>query len=238
MAIGEWSDTDFGALPSVVVAAHELKSPLALIRQMSLMLEEGELSEAESSRLQKQISLNAEQALSLVSDLSQTANLSPGLFPLEPVNPFSVCRQIASETRSMQFFYGKQITWPRSRRRNDLVVANRDLLGRILANFINNAVRYSESGIDIQIKVAKKGDMVRFAVRDYGPRISKAEYRRLIDQMSRRKSTRTRPDSSGLGVYVASQFAKAMDGRIGLLRHMDGLTFYVELPISRQMSLI
>jgi integral membrane sensor signal transduction histidine kinase len=49
---------------------------------------------------------------------------------------------------------------------------------------------------------------------------------------------RTRPESSGLGIYVANQFARAMNGRIGLIRHRDGLTFYVEMPISRQLSLI
>lgn len=66
--------------------------------------------------------------------------------------------------------------------------------------------------------------------------MSLREYRRLTDEMEKRKSIRTRPESSGLGIYVASQFAQAMDGEIGLIRHRDGLTFYVELPLSRQLS--
>ena len=43
MTSNQWSDREFGALPSVVVAAHELKTPLALMRQLSLLLSEGSL---------------------------------------------------------------------------------------------------------------------------------------------------------------------------------------------------
>lgn len=235
----EWSNDDAGMLPSVIVAAHELKSPLALIRQMSLLLESTDnLSADRREKLQKQITTVSDQALSLVSDLSRSANLSPSLFPLEPVNPLSVCRQIASETKALEGFYNKNITWPKSRRRSELMVGNRELLTRILSNFINNAIRYSEGGVDIQVKVSRRGKNMRLGVRDFGPKITKRDYQKMVDSIENKKTARTRPDSSGLGVYVASQFAKSMGGEIGLLRHSDGLTFYVELPISQQMSLI
>jgi signal transduction histidine kinase len=47
-----------------------------------------------------------------------------------------------------------------------------------------------------------------------------------------------RPESSGLGLYISGQFADAMQGTIGAVRHRDGATFYVELPASRQMNLL
>ena len=90
----------------------------------------------------------------------------------------------------------------------------------------------------IRVTIRQIGSTLRILIRDHGPMMSRADYARLVDEMERRKSVRTRPDSSGLGVYVASQFAKAMGGTIGLIRHRDGLTFYVELPISQQMSLL
>ena len=42
----------------------------------------------------------------------------------------------------------------------------------------------------------------------------------------------------GLGLYIASQFAEAMHGKIGAIRHKDGATFYVELQASSQMTLL
>ena len=238
MAGREWSDADFGGLPSVLVAAHELKTPLALIRQMALLLDDDLTSEADKKRIQQRIIQTSEQALQLTVDLANSANLTPSLFPLEPVNPLALCQQIAAETRLSAALYGRKISWPQRGRNSRLILANRTLLGRILANFLNNALKYTEDGSEIKVSVKAVGGAVRLSVRDFGPMMSLKEYRRLLDEMDVRKTVRTRPESSGLGIYVASQFARAMNGQIGLIRHRDGLTFYVDMPISRQLSLL
>lgn len=238
MAGREWSDANFGGLPSVLVAAHELKTPLALIRQMALLLDDDLTSLADKKRIQQRIIQTSEQALQLTVDLANSANLTPSLFPLEPVNPLALCQQIAAETRLNAVLYGRKISWPQRGRNSRLILANRTLLGRILANFLNNALKYTEDGSEIKVSVTAVGGAVRLSVRDFGPMMSLKEYRRLIDEMDARKTMRTRPESSGLGIYVASQFARAMNGQIGLIRHRDGLTFYVEMPISRQLSLL
>ena len=238
MAGREWSDADFGGLPSVLVAAHELKTPLSLIRQLTLMLGDDLTSEADKKQIQQRIIQASEQALQLTVDLANSANLTPSLFPLEPVNPLAICQQMAAETRFNVVLYGRKISWPRSGRNSRLILANRTLLGRILANFLNNALKYTEDGSEIKVSVTAAKEAVRLSVRDFGPMMSLKEYRRLLDEMELRKTVRTRPESSGLGIYVASQFARAMNGQIGLIRHRDGLTFYVDMPISRQLSLL
>lgn len=234
----KWSD-EYAALPSVLVAAHELKAPLALVRQLSLLLEDGELSAAEAQALQRQVRLTTERALRTVTDLSQTAQLTPSLFPLEPVNPLAVCRQLMQEMAPMMALYQRRISWPSgSMRRSRLVVANQVLLGRVVMNFLDNALRYTEESAAIEVRVASRGQAMRLSVRDFGPMMSRQEYRRLLDTLEQRKTVRTRPESSGLGVYIAAQFARAMGGRIGLIRHRDGLTFYIDMPLSEQLSLL
>ena len=238
MAGKEWSDDDFGGLPSVLVAAHELKTPLALIRQMALLLDDDLTITADKKQIQQRIIQTSEQALQLTADLANSANLTPSLFPLEPVNPLALCQQIAAETRFNAVLYGRKISWPQRGRNSRLILANRTLLGRMLANFLNNALKYTEDGSEIKVSVTAAKEAVRLSVRDFGPMMSLKEYRRLVDEMESRKTVRTRPESSGLGIYVASQFARAMNGQIGLIRHRDGLTFYVDMPISRQLSLL
>ena len=237
MTSNQWSDRDFGALPSVVVAAHELKAPLALMRQLSLLLADDSLDVIEARRISQQVTQAAERALALVGDLANTANLSPMLFPLEPVNPLAVCQQIAQEMRPALSLYDRRVEWPQVRTAQ-LIVANQTLLGRVLANFLENALRYSDPSATVRVNVRRRRDVVRLGIRDFGPMMSLKEYRRLIDEMESQKSVRTRPESSGLGVYVASQFARAMGGKIGMIRHRDGLTFYIDLPQSRQLSLL
>ena len=205
---------------------------------MALLLDDDLTSEADKKQLQQRIVQTSEQALQLTVDLANSANLTPSLFPLEPVNPLAICQQMAAETRFNAVLYGRKISWPRSGRNNRLILANRTLLGRILANFLNNALKYTEDDSEIKVSVKAVDGAVRLSVRDFGPMMSLKEYRRLLDEMDARKTVRTRPESSGLGIYVASQFARAMNGQIGLIRHRDGLTFYVDMPISRQLSLL
>ena len=177
----------------------------------------------------------SDRSLQLVNDLSHVGNLQPALFPLEPTNPLAVCRRLHVGISPMAEMYGRDIIWPKNRR-VDLVSANSRLLGSVLSNFIDNALKYSQENMPIRVKIIQKDGATRMVVRDHGPQISLKEYRRLVDEMEQLKSIKTRPDSSGLGVYIAAQFARAMGAEIGLIRHRDGVSFYIDLVKSGQLS--
>ena len=63
-------------LPFLVTASHELKSPLALVRQLALSLEDGQADGPEQAEIVKQILLTSERALRLTTDLSRSARAS------------------------------------------------------------------------------------------------------------------------------------------------------------------
>jgi len=93
--------------------------------------------------------------------------------------------------------------------------------------------------VELKAGSRARGDQIRIAVRDYGPSIPP----RLWEQLQKRLGTdvqvlHARPQSSGLGLYVAGKFANAMQGRIGATRHHDGATFYVDINASTQLSLL
>ena len=235
MSRGIWNEQDFAKLPSLSVAAHELKSPITLMRQLALAIQSGELSPDEERQFSDMLVMMSDRSLQLVNDLSHVGNLQPALFPLEPTNPLAVCRRLHVGISPMAEMYGRDIIWPKNRR-VDLVSANSRLLGSVLGNFIDNALKYSQENMPIRVKIVQKDGATRIAVRDHGPQISLKEYRRLIDEMEQLKSIKTRPDSSGLGVYIAAQFARAMGAEIGLIRHRDGVSFYIDLTKSGQLS--
>ena len=235
MSRGIWNEQDFAKLPSLSVAAHELKSPITLMRQLALAIQSGELSPDEERQFSERLVMMSDRSLQLVNDLSHVGNLQPALFPLEPTNPLAVCRRLHVGISPMAEMYGRDIIWPKNRR-VDLVSANSRLLGSVLGNFIDNALKYSQENMPIRVKIIQKDGATRMVVRDHGPQISLKEYRRLVDEMEQLKSIKTRPDSSGLGVYIASQFARAMGAEIGLIRHRDGVSFYIDLVKSGQLS--
>ena len=94
-------------ISSVSVAAHELKSPLVLLRQLSLDLASGELSDNERTRVMEQLVQVSEKALRLTSDLTRAERLQSSLFPLEPVNPISVCDDVTYELQRLYQAHGR-----------------------------------------------------------------------------------------------------------------------------------
>jgi len=231
----------FSGLPSVVIAAHELKSPLTLVRQLSLMLEEGNVSPSEQKRILRQISLTSERALRLTSDLTKSVRLPDALFTLEPINPHQLCEDVIRELTPLFEAHGRKVQLS-SCRKSLLLVANRDLLRRIVMNLSDNALNYTEGNSSVQIKIGtyNYGKTVRLGVRDYGPAVSIDLFRTLKTKLTNISSTPiyARPQSSGLGLYIVSQFADAMNGKVGVTRHRDGATFYVDLQASKQLSLL
>lgn len=224
----------------LTAAAHELKAPLALVRQLSLRLQDEHISDTQKLKLLQQISLTSERALRLTSNLTKVARLEDALFVLEPINPEQLCRDVVSELTPLFEAYGKKLQ-VKGRRHPLLLVANRDLLRRILLGFSDNALHYTEPGtaVHLQIRAFKKAGIVRIGVRDFGPALSSDMWHKLQKKLDvAPQAVHARPESSGLGLYIASQFAEAMNGKIGAQRHKDGATFYVELQASSQLSLL
>lgn len=230
----------FGDLSFLVTAAHELKAPLSLVRQLSLSLESSDLSQDERERLVHQIMLTSERALRLTTDLTRASRLEDSLFDLEPINPQQICEEVAHELQPLYAARGREIRVA-SRYRPVLAVANKDLLRRIMLNFGDNALHYGESEhpVELHTRLYDGGTKIRMGVRDYGPAVPADIWRRLQAHIGTdTQLLHARPQSSGLGLYVAGQFASVMDGRIGATRHRDGATFYVDLSASTQLSLL
>ena len=232
--------TLFGDLPFLVTAAHELKSPLSLVRQLALGLESGAMGEQERERMLRQIILTSERALRLTTDLSRSSRLEDSMFDLQPINPQQICEEVAHELSPLYAARGREIQVA-SHRRSMLVVANYDLLRRIMLNFGDNALHYTDSSapVELRARVHDHGKRIRLGVRDYGPAVPKDAWQRLHDSLGKDTQVlHSRPQSSGLGLYVAGQFANAMQGTIGATRHRDGATFYVDIDASTQLSLL
>lgn len=222
-----------------MVAAHELKSPLSLIRQLALALEGGDVSAAECERLYAQIRLTSERALRLTSDVTRSVRAGETLFDLEPLNPLNLCDDVAHELAPLYKAHGRTIA-VQHRTQAPLVVANRDLLRRVLLNFGDNALHYAGDHMPVELSVRSHQERVRVGVRDYGPALSADSWRTLQGRLAAQapQALHSRPQSSGLGLSIARHFAELMNGTVGAVRHRDGATFYVDVDASHQMSLL
>lgn len=221
---------------SIIATAHDLKTPLNLLRQLALSLDLAP-DLATQHRIQAQMVLVSERALRQVNDLSKVARLEDGLFAIEPISVRGLCdevyRELADsfrlERRQLKISYGN---------RSRLALANRELLRSVIYNFCTNAMRYSDVETSSKLSVLDNHGSIRISVRDYGPALPSHIARSLRHGgLDHPTDIAMRPDSTGLGLYIVSQFVQYMRARLGIVQHHDGTSFFVDLPISQQATL-
>ncbi len=218
----------------ILVAAHELKAPLAVLRQLALsfddMDETGEHIRSEMVRV-------SERAIKQVNDLAKIRRLEDGLFEMEPVAVRAVCDDVTREL-SYLFDCNRRDLFIKYSNRAKLVTANRELLYSVIYNFLLNAMHYSGERTRSELIVQDYLDKVKISIRDFGPMLPIDVWREIKRGfIEKPTSIAMRPGSSGLGLYIASKFSRYMNAKVGAVRHRDGTSFYVELPISKQASL-
>lgn len=218
----------------ILVAAHELKAPLAVLRQLALGLPEMAQS---GERMRSEMVSVSERAIKQVHDLAKIRRLEDGLFEMEPVAVRAVCDAVTRELTCL-FSYNQRDLFIKYSNRARLVTANKDLLHSVVYNFLLNAMHYSGEGTRAELLVKDARDKVKIMVRDYGPALPMDVWREMKrGWIKKPTSIAMRPGSSGLGLYIASQFSYYMHAQVGVVRHRDGTSFYVELPVSQQASL-
>jgi K+-sensing histidine kinase KdpD len=107
-------------------------------------------------------------------------------------------------------------------------------------SFSDNALFYGSKSHPIRMSITGHGDRVRIGVRDYGPAVPIDVWQQIETRVIRHAPTplASRPHVSTIGLIAARRLAEMMGSAVGVTRHRDGATFYVDLRVSGQMSLI
>ena len=218
----------------ILLAAHELKAPLAVLRQLALAFDE---MDTRGEHIRAEMVSVSERAIKQVNDLTKIRRLNDGLFVMEPVAVREVCDAVSRELEYL-FRYNQRNLFIKYTNKMRLVVANRDLLYSVIYNFLLNAMHYSSSETRAELTVRDVRGKVKVEIRDYGPALPMDVWKEMKrGWIEKPTSIAMRPGSSGLGLYIASCFSKYMNAEVGAVRHRDGTSFYVDLPASMQASL-
>jgi signal transduction histidine kinase len=216
------------------IAAHELRSPLGIIRGYSSMLSEGMLPEPDRGVAITRIVEKAEEMAGLISDMLETARLETlGLeLELEPVDPIEVIDDAVHAVRPM---LGADHQFALAVERGDVaVVADRRRLTTMLINLIDNAIKYSPGGGEIEIACEHDERTVRILVRDHGIGINTEQAHLLFTRFGRLVTPETSHiRGTGLGLYLARESARLHGGDITVAATPGGgSTFTVILPLA------
>jgi signal transduction histidine kinase len=119
------------------------------------------------------------------------------------------------------------------------VTADKTLLRRALLNLVDNAIKYSPAGGDIEITAERApGLMVRIRIRDSGPGIPFEYHSVVFDRFFRIEDSRSREaGGTGLGLSIVHWVVNAHGGRVWIESPGSGTDVVLELPISRDSGL-
>lgn len=103
---------------------------------------------------------------------------------------------------------------------------------RVLANLIQNAIKYSQQDIEISTGLTVNKDHVFFTISDKGPGISDDDLQRLFEPFTQGDTARG-SQGSGLGLAIVKRIVDGHHGHVSLLNNeQGGVTARVELPLN------
>ncbi len=215
--------------------SHELKTPLANIREGTELLMDGAVGELDSNqrevatilrengiKLQRMI----ENLLSFSAWQTSSVALEQSEFRLRPV--------------VKQVLENQQLTLLSQRVRLDVkvvdvtLVADRSKMRLILENLVSNAVKYSPKGGTIHLRAATREQQLVLDVADNGPGIPKEDREHVFEAFyTGRASKSTAVKGTGIGLSVVLEFVSAHGGTVQIVDgEFPGAHFRITMPIS------
>jgi two-component system, OmpR family, sensor histidine kinase KdpD len=213
--------------------SHDLRTPLAAakVAVSSLRSEDIAFSPEDTAELLATIEESIDQLTALVGNLLDSSRLAAGVVRPELHRVYleeTVQRALVSIGKGATGFYRSAIDRVKVDVGDAVVMADAGLLERVLANLIDNALRYAPNSM-VRVNAGQVGDRVLINVIDEGPGIPLGAEDQLFEAFQR-LGDHDNTTGVGLGMSVARGFVEAMGGTIAASDTPGGgLTVVVDL---------
>lgn len=217
----------------VAAVTHELKAPLASIRLLAELLEQGGVAENKVREFGARTVAEADRLSRLVSSVLEIARLERGvethrrdevilrqlaLDTLRQFEPLALERRLAVKLHPVD--------------ESLRVLAHRDAIGSALFELLTNASKYGAAS-DVEVSIERRGTRVVLAVLDRGPGIAPSDAERVFEPFQRLGDEMTREQPGvGLGLALVRKVAESHGGSARhVARAGGGSVFELELPL-------
>ena len=216
----------------VAVASHELRTPLTAILGYAKTLQRPEFEADPVARREflSAMERQGDRLFRLVANLLSAAQVED--------------RDAAPEARTFPFAKLAEEVLERfhqSRNRIRLAIpddlppleTDRDRAAEILANLVDNALKYSAPDSPVEVGAVQAGGLLRFWVGDHGVGIDAADLERIFDRFYQSDQSSTRRFGGvGLGLHLVKQLSETLGGTVEVESTPGvGSTFTVTLPL-------
>jgi signal transduction histidine kinase len=216
----------------VSLVSHELRTPMAAVigSARTLQLRWRELSVEQRESFLELIAGETGRLADLISDVLDTSRIEAGTFSFRfaEVDVGRLVRDSVAAAQAGQNEVGvvAEVHEPLPQVRGDA-----ERLRQVLTNLIDNAIKYSPAGGDVEVRAYREDGRLRVDVSDQGPGIAKDDQRLIFEKFGRVSGGTARP-GTGLGLFIARSIAEAHGGLLEVASAPDhGSTFTLELPL-------
>lgn len=204
--------------------SHEFKTPLTNITLYSEML--SEYLEDEVAPIPDYLQVISAESKRLTRLIQNVLTFNkPNNLNIKPVNLTALLKQVYLTFKPILATKSLQLNLINLE--NDCIVnTDADSVMQILNNFLSNAEKYASKGKQVDLSLCRSGKQVVITVRDYGEGVATHLLKQIFKPFYRVSSSITEGVSgTGIGLTIANQLAKQLQGEIKVVNQKPGIAF-------------
>lgn len=204
--------------------SHELRTPIANIRLIidGLFHEQEKPKRKQSSAALKAIARQTDSLLWLAQELLDLSMIESGQaimrmieIPLKEI-VIEAVEHVEDQAEVKEIGIVDEVD------KGVQVLADRDMVRRVLINLIHNAIKWSPPGEKIRVRAEITGDEVTISVLDRGPGVPEEYRERIFERFYQVDPARSGGDGTGLGLAICKHIVEAHGGRIWVEDNLEG----------------
>lgn len=201
----------------ISLAAHELRGPITVIRgYLDVLIHElGPVLQGDQRELVNRLDVSASRLSGYINNILNVAKYDRQHLQLHLLEDklSHIYATIADDLTLRAQTQGRMLNVLIP---DDLptIAADRNSLSEVLANLVDNAIKYSREGGTVDIVASVDGNDVKCTVRDYGIGIPPSVLPNLFSKFYRSHRSRTHVSGTGLGLYISRAIIESHGGQI------------------------
>jgi signal transduction histidine kinase len=231
------------------IASHELKTPLTslkgniqLAKRELMRLKRGGAATEESmttltalegfiDRAERQVNMQNR----LINDLIDVTRIQTNQLNLQLArcDLVRIVREVVEDQRIL--VPTRVIRWDTSTLQAE-VMADADRVEQVVNNYLSNALKYSDAGQSVGVRLEREEAMMRVKVADSGPGLSATQQQQIWDRFARVGDIEVKSGTGvglGLGLYICRNLIERQGGEVGVESEVgQGSTFWFTLPLA------
>lgn len=216
--------------------SHEMKTPIAIIKNYAQLLQTGKVSKEQENEYAKGIEDAASRLSSLISNILKLNKLEHQRITPE-VEVYDVCRQLCESIFLFEdAMEEKEIELEAEIEDMAMIKADASLMELVWNNLLSNAVKFTEQGGCITVRQISDENYIKVSVSDTGCGIEKESINHIFDKFYQGDTSHS-TEGNGLGLALVKRVLEMLDGEIQITSEEGkGSTFLVMLPVAVRKS--